>query len=220
VPRGLVLSQPVSNVDLAPTILASAHARPQLPQDGRSLWPLLRDPLVDWGRDLLIERGPGSDGLGERLFTAIRTPAYLYAEHANGELELYDLRRDPDQLESLHADAGYAGARAELARRLAELRDCAGTVCLRGPAVELTLGDGTRCIGSGAVAKVVGADERLVSYVDYLVGDQRVARAAAAPFVATLSRELFGRSGMASVRARVALDDGRAVTLDRAAPLC
>ena len=220
VPRGLVLSQPVSNVDLAPTILASAHARPQLPQDGRSLWPLLRDPLVDWGRDLLIERGPGSDGLGERLFTAVRTPAYLYAEHANGELELYDLRRDPDQLESLHADAGYAGARAELARRLADLRDCAGTVCLRGPAVELTLGDGTRCIGSGAVAKVVGADERLVSYVDYLVGDQRVARAAAAPFVATLSRELFGRSGMASVRARVALDDGRAVTLDRAAPLC
>jgi hypothetical protein len=210
----------VANVDLAPTILASAHTQPQLPQDGQSLWPLLSDPLVDWGRDLLIERGPGADGLGARLFTALRTPSYVYAEHANGELELYDLRRDPDQLESLHADPEYAAVRAELARRLAELRDCAGVVCRRGPAVELHLAEGTRCIGSDAVAKIAGADVRLVSYVDYLVGDQRVARAEAAPFVAALSRELFGRSGTATVRARVALDDGRAVTLDRAAPLC
>ncbi len=220
VPRGRVLSQPVANVDLAPTILASAHTRPLLPQDGRSLWPLLSDPLVEWGRDLLIERGPGADGAGDRLFTAIRTPSYLYAEHANGEHELYDLRRDPDQLESLHAEPSYAPVRAELAGRLAELRDCSGVVCRRGPAVRLSFGSGMRCIGSSAVASVAGADERLVSYVEYLIGEQRVARADAAPFTATLSRQLFGRSGTASVRARVALDDGRAVTLDRAAPLC
>ena len=220
VPRGVELAQPVANVDLAPTIMASARRRPKLPQDGRSLWPLLRDPLLEWGRDLLIERGPGTDGTGERLFTAIRTPAFLYAEHAGGDRELYDLRNDPDQLDSVHEDPTYADLRAELGRRLAQLRDCAGTVCRRGPALQLQLGSGARCLAADAPARVAGADTRLVSSVDYFVGGRPVARAEAPPFQATLTRAVLGTARTARLRARVELTDGRAVTLDRDARLC
>ncbi|MFN2471753.1 MAG: hypothetical protein ABR583_12365 [Gaiellaceae bacterium] len=66
------------------------------------------------------------------MFTAVRTVRYLYAEYANGEQELYDLLRDPDELSSRHAAPGYAGVRAALAERLAHLRSCAGASCREG----------------------------------------------------------------------------------------
>ena len=49
--------QLVSNADLSPTILAAAHATPGRLQDGRSLLDLIRDPRVEWGRELLLESG-------------------------------------------------------------------------------------------------------------------------------------------------------------------
>ena len=55
-----------------------------------------------------------------------------------GELvdrELYDLRRDPYQLESRHASGRYAATRATLAATLARLRACGGPGCLLDVAV-------------------------------------------------------------------------------------
>ncbi len=59
----------------------------------------------------------------------MRTARYVYAEYTSGERELYDLRRDPYQLASKHADPAYAAVRAQLAARLARLRSCAGATC-------------------------------------------------------------------------------------------
>ena len=50
--------QLVTNADLAPTILEAAGAQAGLPQDGRSLFGLMEDRGVEWGRDLLIEEPP------------------------------------------------------------------------------------------------------------------------------------------------------------------
>jgi N-acetylglucosamine-6-sulfatase len=82
----------------------------------------------------VIERGPGGNGSRrsagrQQVFSAIRTPQYLYAQHENGEQELYDLARDPYELQSRHADPAYAQIRAALAARLAALRSCAGAAC-------------------------------------------------------------------------------------------
>jgi arylsulfatase A-like enzyme len=63
------------------------------------------------------------------LTTAIRTRRWLYAEHASGATELYDMAADPQQLHSLHADPLLAGVRARLARRLSALRSCSGVTC-------------------------------------------------------------------------------------------
>ena len=50
----------------------------------------------------------------------------MYAEHDTGEKELYDLQKDPFELQSRHDDPAYASVKAELAKRLEALRDCAG----------------------------------------------------------------------------------------------
>jgi hypothetical protein len=57
----------------------------------------------------------------------------MYAEYATGERELYDLNRDPFELESRHEDPAYAGVRNKLAGRLDALRTCAGASCRARP---------------------------------------------------------------------------------------
>ena len=41
-------------------------------------------------------------------YSAIRTRRYMYAKYADGERELYDLRRDPNELDNVAADHAYA----------------------------------------------------------------------------------------------------------------
>jgi N-acetylglucosamine-6-sulfatase len=218
VPKGLHLAQTVANIDLAPTIVDVADAKPGRVSDGRSLLPLLRRPVLQWGRDLLIERGPG----GAQTFSAIRTPRYLYAEYGNGEKELYDLARDPDELTSLHADPAHAKLRDELSRRLADLRVCAGARCRRGPVVGLTLGyhAGRRgCARSRVRVRVAGLDSVWVIRVDLSVNGRRVATGVRAPFVHVVGRGRLARSG-SRLRAQIQLADGRRLTLERLVRRC
>jgi arylsulfatase A-like enzyme len=207
IPRGVRLRQPVANIDLAPTIAAAAGATPRRHMDGRSLLPLFADPTLEWGRDILLERGPGGNLVGPlRLYTALRTPRYKYVEHATGERELYDLRADRDELQSLHADPAHAAIRDELARRLAALRDCAGAVCARGPRL------GVEAVAAGACAETVrvqGADEPLVDHVE-IAAAGTTQRLSDPPFAFSLR----GRPGQTlSARVVAELVDGRRVTL-------
>lgn len=61
-------------------------------------------------------------------YQALRTPDHVYVEYVTGERELYDLRADPYQLESLHTSADPALV-AQLAARLDVLRRCGGSTC-------------------------------------------------------------------------------------------
>jgi arylsulfatase A-like enzyme len=137
VPAGARRRQLVTNADLAPTILDAADtvAAGRVP-DGRSLFPLLRDRGLAWGRELLVQGAPGIQAVAYR---ALRNDRFVYAEHANGERELYDLRRDPDQLDSLDADPDYERIEARLAKRLAALQTCAGASCTRSPRLRLAM---------------------------------------------------------------------------------
>ena len=69
----------------------------------------------------------------EPSFEAMRTERYMYAEHNTGEKELYDLLKDPFELRSRHADPAYASVEAQLAARLHELQNCAGSSCRLHP---------------------------------------------------------------------------------------
>ena len=105
IPAGVTVRDLVANVDLAPTIVDAAGARARLPQDGRSLLPMIRKPGSYSGRELAIE--------GVR-FRGVRTSRYLYVPldpraRTQGAIELYDLESDPYQLDNLH----HRGARAE-----------------------------------------------------------------------------------------------------------
>ena len=124
IPRGVMISDLATNADLAPTIVDVASATPGLVMDGRSLIPVAQQPGLEQGRELLIE---------EPSFTAIRTARYKYAEHVSGETELYDLQKDPLELQSRHDAPAYASIKAQLAARLALLRECAGVECQAHP---------------------------------------------------------------------------------------
>lgn len=126
-PAGATVTQPVSNQDLAPTLVALTGARARRVMDGQPLLPLARDPQKGKDRTLLIE-GYG-EGKDKPPFTAVRDPRWFYAEYKNGDRELYDLQNDPYEMRSLHADPGYAGVRQDLARKLARLRKCSGAGC-------------------------------------------------------------------------------------------
>ena len=133
VPAGERRSQLVTNADLAPTILDAAGATPGRLQDGRSLFGLIDDPGVQWGRELLLEGGNNST----LTFTGLRNYRWKYVEHASGEAELYDLAGDPDELTNVAGVAELAPLRGALAARLALLRGCAGASCRAKPALRL-----------------------------------------------------------------------------------
>lgn len=127
-PAGAKAAQLVSNVDLAPTIVALTGAHARRVMDGRPLLPLALDPAQGTGRTLLIE-GMGS-GRDKPSYHAARDGRWVYVEYPGGERELYDLQADPYQLTSRHKAPALAAVRQDLALRLARLRSCHGASCL------------------------------------------------------------------------------------------
>jgi arylsulfatase A-like enzyme len=132
VPVGVDLAHLVSNVDLPATIAELAGIA--IPGDGRSVVPLLSDRPPEpgsWRSELLLEHPTNSDGDDEDgipSWWGLRTLDSTYVEYETGEVEYYDLRTDPDQLESLH-DRTDPGLLDDLARRLAAKRSCSGANC-------------------------------------------------------------------------------------------
>ena len=130
IPENVTRDQLVSNVDLAPTIVALTKARPARVMDGISLLPLIGDPSVSANRDLLFE----SNDIGQY---GIRRGPWKYNRWDNGDEELYNLDQDPYELRNLLYDppgpeAVSASDRAladQLAVRLAQLRTCTGASC-------------------------------------------------------------------------------------------
>lgn len=105
----------VLNIDLAPTFAELAGVTPDIPVDGRSLAPLLRSKTADerWRRGFVVEYlGHEHPSGGPPPYQGARTERFLYVEYSNGWRELYDLRRDPYQLDDL------AGRRPRLEARL------------------------------------------------------------------------------------------------------
>jgi N-acetylglucosamine-6-sulfatase len=212
VPAGVRRPNLVVNADLAATILDAANARAGRRQDGRSLLPFARDGLLRSGRDILLE----TTG-----YSAIRTPRYVFVQHGTGEQELYDLVRDPHQLQSLHADAGSTALKNDLARRLARLRTCAGDACRRGADLRLTARyrrGRAGCVRSRVRLRVTGSAASRIAGVSFYRGRTRIKTDSRAPYTASVSaRRLRTRT---LVRALVTLRDSRSQSLDRALRRC
>jgi N-acetylglucosamine-6-sulfatase len=86
------------NVDLAPTIAATAGIHVG-GREGRRLLPLLRGENPRWRSSFLFEYGrPGPPP----PYCGFRSAGWKYVQYATGEEELYDLRRDPYELQSQH----------------------------------------------------------------------------------------------------------------------
>jgi arylsulfatase A-like enzyme len=204
-PRGVHRKQLTMNVDYAETVLGAAGetARPERVEDGVNLLRLWRDGGLELGRDLLIDNTPGAGH-----FDAIRTRNFLYAEYASGERELYDLKHDPYELQSQHANPTFDSLRAALTARLHRLVTCAGATCRTKPKVRLRVlrsGCSIRAIVTGGGIRAVG----------FSINGHGIASDSRPPFRVTISRH-----GVVSVRARVVLSADRLVTADRRVQSC
>lgn len=111
----------VSNIDLAPTIVAASGAEPGLEMDGRSL---LEAPLeAAEERPILVELFHDGRTAG------VRTARHAYLDLGDRRVELYDMKADPYQLTNLAGDPSHARVQRQLAGELERLRSCSGPSC-------------------------------------------------------------------------------------------
>ena len=145
IPRGRTTKALVGDVDLAPTILDATPARPSHALDGRSILPFARNVNLRSLRPLLHTtagqgakgrtntREGGTRGTQPRVpaWSAVRTTRWLYVEYKGGQRELYDLKNDPWQINSVIDDprSGARIRRNTLRRLLGDLERCRGRSC-------------------------------------------------------------------------------------------
>jgi N-acetylglucosamine-6-sulfatase len=139
VPRDRTLTRLASNIDLYPTFVRLGGASVPATVDGRSLVPLLHGSSVSgWRRAVLVEhRGRAQDSNdpdfqppasgNPTTYQAVRTPGGTYVEYANGELEYYDLNKDPFELSNAVGQLS-SKARTQLHAQLNSLTSCQGAV--------------------------------------------------------------------------------------------
>jgi arylsulfatase A-like enzyme len=79
--------------------------------------------------DLEQEPTESKYNLRAPAYRALRTDRYMLSLYSTGEIELYDMRRDPNQLRSVHKGGKYKRIRKWMLARLNEVSDCAGARC-------------------------------------------------------------------------------------------
>ena len=140
-----------ANIDIAPTLLELAGARADKSIDGRSLVPYLEDEDLRSRRPILFEsfvqstdieadgaisrqsrdRGGATASLlaPPKDYAGIRLGPYKYIAWPTGEKELYNINRDPHELNSLHKVPNFFPIRNFLHRQMQRLTDCVGRDC-------------------------------------------------------------------------------------------
>jgi arylsulfatase A-like enzyme len=147
--------QLAGNIDIAPTILELAGVEADKSIDGDSLVPFFRDPDLRTRRPFLFEsfvqtndveanpepeptgpvyarRGDGATAsiiAPPKDYEGIRLGPYKYIEWPNGEKELYDINKDPNELNNIVRDPNFFPIRAYLHAQLIRLETCVGHVC-------------------------------------------------------------------------------------------
>jgi len=154
---GTFTGELAANIDIAPTILELAGVKADKSIDGTSLVPFMRDPSLRTRRPLLFESfvetndveangeptGQSSptvpasrrDDAGASIiappkdYEGIRLGPYKYIEWPDGEKELYDITKDPYELNNMVKVPNFFPIRAFLHAQLVRLENCVGRSC-------------------------------------------------------------------------------------------
>jgi arylsulfatase A-like enzyme len=121
-----VSSSLVSSLDLAQTVLELTGEPEYQGMQGVSLAPLLDDSTAKVRDHVLVEEDEMFDlaGIGEqlRMRTLVTDEARFTLYHGSEEGELFDLDRDPDEMQNLYAEGSGKALRAEMAEKLARVQ--------------------------------------------------------------------------------------------------
>jgi len=146
-----------ANIDIAPTILQLAGVEADKSIDGRSLVPFLRDPELRTRRPILFEsfvessdvnaQGAITSGAASasaaaasgkahasllappKDYEGIRIGPYKYIAWPSGEKELYDINKDPNELNNIAKVPNFYPIRNFLHRQLRRFENCSGREC-------------------------------------------------------------------------------------------
>jgi N-acetylglucosamine-6-sulfatase len=119
----------VVNIDVAPTFadFAGVAARGA---EGRSFMPLLANAHAPWRSEFLVEH---MNLLHVPSFCGVRSTEFMYVHYATDEEELYDLAKDPHEMQNVVRDPAMADV-------LRELRDREKELCNPPPPVTMVQG--------------------------------------------------------------------------------
>jgi arylsulfatase A-like enzyme len=232
IPKDQVREQMAANVDLAPTILKLAHASAGGPIDGRSLLPLIRNPDLYPGRGIVLENWCQTDescfdpaNPQTPRYRGVRTDRYAYMRYPDGEQELYDLDRDPYELNSLQNSAKYKPQLAALSKLLDQLQFCRTEGCRVSPKLTLKasykrgrLGGGKPCTKSGVTLRVGGGDAGDAVSARFLVPGAKDATDSKRPLRALVPKRQLSGGRKTKLSANVSVLDGRIETVRASVP--
>jgi arylsulfatase A-like enzyme len=117
------------NVDFAPTFLAAAGVRVPPDMQGRSLLPVLRGkPPADWRSSMYYRYYHDPGDHNTRAHYGVRTATHKLIHYwKKDQWELFDLVRDPHELQNLYGQQGHdevtRSLKAELLRLKQAVRD-------------------------------------------------------------------------------------------------
>ncbi|MBL8213254.1 MAG: sulfatase [Bryobacterales bacterium] len=118
----------VLNIDIAPTMLEMAGAKPHPQVQGRSLVPLFKGNAKNWRRSFLCEYFYEKQFPRIAAWEAVRTERWKYIHYfdlSNAD-ELYDLKADPMEMKNVIGESGaqkeLEGLKKELERYRQEIR--------------------------------------------------------------------------------------------------
>ncbi|HET6247523.1 MAG TPA: sulfatase [Tepidisphaeraceae bacterium] len=132
VKAGIVSSAMVSNLDFAETLLDVAGVKPPGDMQGHSLVPILQNaagnPPPDWRTAFYYHYYEFPSEHRVQPHIGVRNDRYkLINFYGKQEWELFDLQKDPHELNSVYDDPGYAQVvkdmKDELSRLRTELKD-------------------------------------------------------------------------------------------------
>lgn len=126
-----VIKKMTFEIDVAPTILSLAGVEATRPIDGKSLVGVMMKDRRLPNRTLLLSSGPQQSASGTNLplFDGVRTQRYAWWVYEDGFEEMYDLRKDPYQIDSVAYDPAYAQTREALMAEWDRMQTCSGTDC-------------------------------------------------------------------------------------------
>jgi arylsulfatase A-like enzyme len=131
VKAGTVRDEFLVNVDNAPTVLDLVGLPIPTPMQGRSILPLLHgDTSGDWRKSVYYHYYEFGDPHWVEPHYGIRTERYKLISYYNiNQWELFDLEKDPDEMESLclngawRIQPGYEAVAKDLLEQLKQIRD-------------------------------------------------------------------------------------------------
>jgi arylsulfatase A-like enzyme len=103
-------TRPVDLMSLYPTLIELCGLPEKVENDGISIVPLLRNPAAQWDHVALTTHNKGNH--------AVCTEQWRYIRYNNGDEELYDIQKDPNEWKNLAGLAEYESVKRKLARQM------------------------------------------------------------------------------------------------------